>query len=411
MKVLLLTQILPYPPDAGPRIKTWHVLRHLIEMGHEVTLVTFIRPDEEPYIDDVRKLCKNLFTIPIYRSRIRDIKYFIQSNFTGRPFLVERDDVRAMRDMVKKQLSTNPVHIIHADQLTMTQFALDFQENFSANSIRPYRLFDAHNATWTVIDRMRQTSPWYLRPIFALETKRIKKFEGEIVKKFDHTCAVTEIDRTALLNSIEPKNVEQCRGKISVIPIAVDTQKYLPIQRQTNSYNILTLGTLHYPPNADGIRWFMRDIFPLIVQQIPEVTLTVVGKNPPQDFIQTAVGNSQIRVTGYVPDLDPYLQQSGVIVVPVRAGGGMRVRILEAFSRAIPVVTTTVGLEGIDASPGIDVLVEDDSEKFARAVVRVLKNPEIQNQLAKNSRMFVEKNYDWRAVLGKIDAIYASVSK
>jgi glycosyltransferase involved in cell wall biosynthesis len=113
-----------------------------------------------------------------------------------------------------------------------------------------------------------------------------------------------------------------------------------------------------------------------------------------------------IRVTGYVPDLNPYFEESALVVVPVRAGGGMRVRILETFARGVPIVTTTIGLEGIEAVPNIDVLVEDTPQSFADAVIRLLHDKTLQYTLAKNGRRLVEKKYDYRVVLGALNGIY-----
>ena len=168
--------------------------------------------------------------------------------------------------------------------------------------------------------------------------------------------------------------------KITVIPIAVDTKKLTPVKRELRSKNILTLGTLHYPPNADGIRWFANEVFPHILKRMPEVNLTIIGKNPPADFVQMAEDNPKsIRVTGYAPDLTPYFESASMLVIPVRAGGGIRVRILEGFARAMPVLTT-VGLEGNEAKPGIDVLVEDYALSFADAAIRLIEDEELQNQ-------------------------------
>ena len=186
-----------------------------------------------------------------------------------------------------------------------------------------------------------------------------------------------------------------------------------PINRVANSKNIVTLGTLHYPPNADGIRWFAQEVFPLVRSEIPDATLTIIGKNPPQDLLNLASQSSEaIKVTGYVPDLVPYFEKGGVLVVPVRAGGGMRVRILEAFSRSMPVVTTTIGLEGIDAQPDRDVLVRDTAPDFAQSVIDVLESSNLQDQLSRNGRTFVEKFYDWQIVLQKLSDVYSdSTSK
>jgi polysaccharide biosynthesis protein PslH len=199
--------------------------------------------------------------------------------------------------------------------------------------------------------------------------------------------------------------------RISVIPIAVDTHQIQPVPRAENSLNILTMGTLYYPPNADGIRWFIQQVFPLVRQKLPGAKLTIIGKGPPKDFWKLAADEtSGIVTTGFVPELDPYFAGSAVTVVPVRAGGGMRVRILEAFSRAAPVVTTTVGLEGIGACPGEDVLVADSPEDFARSLIDLLQDRELQQKLSTNGRQLVEEKYDWQVVLGELDRVYQDLS-
>jgi glycosyltransferase involved in cell wall biosynthesis len=295
----------------------------------------------------------------------------------------------------------------------MCQFAFPVKpdRDYWKNRNRPPRLiFDAHNAVWTIVERMGQNSNLFIKPVAALETKRLKHYEGQIVDHFDHTFAVTKQDRQALLQVKDAASVE-ADGSITVIPIAVDTLKLSPVKRVEGSRNILTLGTLHYPPNADGIRWFGREVFPLIQKKIPGTSLTIIGKNPPKDLLRLALQNPEsIQVTGYVPDLIPYMQQAGVVVIPVRAGGGMRVRILEAFSLSMPVVTTTIGLEGIEAAPGQDVLVEDTAPRFAEAVIRVLNNQSLQDRLGQNGRRCVEKKYDWQVVLQMLDEVYESIA-
>ena len=123
MHILFLTQIVPYPPDAGPKVKTWHVLRYLVQRGHQVTLATFCREEETPYLEKLQELCDDVIPIPIKRSRMADIVYWLKSHFTGRPFLIERDDLAAMRKAVDQAVSQDNIDIIHADQLSMAQFA------------------------------------------------------------------------------------------------------------------------------------------------------------------------------------------------------------------------------------------------------------------------------------------------
>jgi glycosyltransferase involved in cell wall biosynthesis len=151
----------------------------------------------------------------------------------------------------------------------------------------------------------------------------------------------------------------------------------------------------------------LNEVFPRIRESVPGVCVTIIGKNPPRDFIDLAVRHpTAIKVTGYVTDLRPYLSESSLMVVPVRAGGGMRVRILEAFAYAMPVVTTTRGLEGIQAEPDQDVLVADSPDDFADSVIHLLSDQGLQHQLSTNGRTLAESKYDWKITLRDLDSIY-----
>jgi glycosyltransferase involved in cell wall biosynthesis len=411
MHILFLTQILPYPPTSGPKVKTWHVLRYLAQQGHKITLVSFVRQEELPYLEDVKQVCATVHAVPLRRSRLRDIGFFLRSLVSTRPFLVERDDLSEMRSIVNKVVASEQVDVLHADQLTMTQFGFPLGQNGKKH---PALVFDAHNAVWTITERMQQNAPFFLKPPLWWETRQIKRYEGMVVSTFDATLAVAEPDRIALLDAVNSydRNHHNNAQAISVIPIAVDTCQIQPVPRQPESLNILTMGTLYYPPNADGIRWFLQEVYPLIRQTTPKVTLTIVGKNPPRDFVQLAEDpNSGVTVTGFVEELDPWFAQSALMVIPVRAGGGMRVRILEAFARAMPVVTTTVGLEGIQAQPGQDVLVSDTAGEFAWSVISLLRDKALQDKLASNGRQLVETKYDWQVVLGHLGQTYERIAQ
>jgi len=406
-KILFLTQIVPFPPDAGPKVKTYHVIRALVGQGHSVTLVSFVRPEEVLHIPALQEICEAVHTVPINRSRIADVGYMIRSYLTGRPFLIERDDLRPMQEMVNQLVKEDGFQFIHADQLTMVQFAIRGASAFPDK--KPKVIFDAHNAVWTIVKRMKENARFFLKPVLAMEAKRVKQYEGELLRTVDHVLAVTEIDQNLLEEAMHfsKSSGNDHVSPITVIPIAVDTQKLRTINRKVDSKNIVTLGTLHYPPNADGIRWFLNEAFPLVRKQIPGATLTIIGKNPPQDFIEQAEQNpGVIKVTGYVNDLVPYLEESALMVVPVRAGGGMRVRILEAFAYAMPVVTTTVGLEGIHGTPDHDVLVADTPADFANRTIELLRNPSLQEKLSTNGRELATSKYDWQAVLSAMRPIY-----
>ncbi|KAA3665254.1 MAG: glycosyltransferase [Chloroflexi bacterium] len=222
---------------------------------------------------------------------------------------------------------------------------------------------------------------------------------------------VIDPDRDALLEGVDQSQAARLAKRISSIPIAVDTIKLQPINRKPGSTNIMTMGSLHYPPNADGIRWFLQEVFPLVQKQMPYVTLTVIGKSPPADFIEMAnESNGAIEVTGFVDELTPYMERAALMVVPVRAGSGMRVRLLEAFARAMPAVTTTIGLEGITATHDKEILIADTPQTFADETIRVLQDENLQTRLAENGRFLAENKYDWQVALRQMDKVYAEAA-
>ncbi len=397
MQILLLTQIVPYPPDSGPKVKTYHVLRFLAERGHCVTLATFAREHERAHLDALRPYCAAIHAVPLRRSRAADAQAYARSLLTRTPFLVTRDAKREMQALVARLTRAQHFDVVHADQLTMGQFAL--------HAHGAQRVLDAHNAVWAIVERAAQTAQPPLKPLLRLEAQQLKRYEGKLCNQMDAVLAVSDVDRQMLVAA--GARTEH----IHVIPIAVDSHALQPVSHDATSTNVITLGTLFYPPNADGVRWFLRDVFPLILENHLAVTLTIVGPKPPNDLRQLAARHSpQVTLTGYVPDLTPYLERAALMVVPVRAASGMRVRILEALARGVPVVTTTMGVEGIDAVHGEHLLVADEPQAFARAVAQLLADPSLRQQLAYNGRRLIERRYDWQVVLPTLERVYQSLA-
>lgn len=396
MNILLLTQIVPYPPDSGPKVKTYHVLRYLAEQGHRVTLASFVRSHEQGHLEHLRSFCAAVHAVPMRRSRLADVRAYAGSLRSGLPFLVARDDRREMHELVRTLTSEQRFDIVHADQLTMGQFAL--------SAVSGKRVFDAHNAVWTIVERGQRTAMLPLKPVLGREARLLKTYEGWLCRQMDAVLAVSDVDKRLLVEAGAPPE------RFTIIPIAVDCATLAPVSRDPRSTGILTASTLFYPPNADGVRWFLHDVYPRVRQAAPAATLAIVGPRPPKDLVQAGVDKPDaVTVTGYVPDLVPYLEQAAVMIVPVRAASGMRVRILEALARGVPVVTTTTGVEGIDAVNGEHLLVADEPADVAAAVARVLREPELGARLAAAGRRLVEEKYDWRVALPALEAMYASL--
>lgn len=392
MKILLLTQVLPYPPDSGPKIKTYSLIRYLAAR-HEVTLVSFTRGDQSAQIAHLAQICKEIYPVPIERTRIQDVLALLRSLFTGRPWIILRDDRKSMREQVGSLLGAQHFDVVHADQLNMAQFVEAFPQF--------HRVLDAHNALWVLYKRMAETTS---NPIARLMVERewrlLKAYEGEIGRLFSSVMAVSEEDRAALIEAI---GVD---GKITTVPIAVDVEEITPVDRDPNARHILHIGTMFWPPNVDGILWFAKDVYPRIKDRLPDIAFDVIGARPPQSVLKLAASGNDIHVLGYVADPTSYLRQAGVMVVPLRFGGGIRVKILNALAQAMPIVSTSIGCEGIGVENGRHLLVADTPEEFANCVQRLLEDRSLAAELGRNGRELIETVYDYRTAYRPLDQVY-----
>ncbi|HEX5414449.1 MAG TPA: glycosyltransferase family 4 protein [Chloroflexota bacterium] len=397
MRILLLTQIVPYPPDSGPKIKTYNVLRYLAQR-HEIHLVSFARSAaEREHANALREYCRDITIVPLRRSRLRDVGYLARSLVRGRPFLIERDDSITMRQVIRRLLDDHDFDAVHADQLSMGQFAVDLPI--------PLRVLDEHNAVWTIVRRAASREGWGPRRLpAALEWRKLRRYEGEICRHFDRVTVVSDEDRAALVSA------SGTHLTTTTIPIAIDSQELSFQPRSPDARRILSVATMFYPPNVEGVYWFAREVFPLVQQATPGAQFDVVGSRPPRKIARLGSPESGINVTGYVADLEPILRRSAVLVVPVHSGSGLRVKILEAFARGIPVVSTRVGVEGIAARAGEHLLIADDPAGFAGAVSQVLHDRDLAARLARAGRDLVEARYDWRTALADLEVVYPRAS-
>jgi glycosyltransferase involved in cell wall biosynthesis len=280
-----------------------------------------------------------------------------------------------------------------ADQLNMAQYA---------ERVRGVlKILDAHNALWLLYQRLAEKMGFGLEKIlYERDWRLLRKYEGRIGREFDAVIAVSDEDRAAL---------EEVAGKLPgliVVPISVDTDEVLPITRNLDAEHILHIGTMFWAPNVDGILWFAREIYPLIQSQRPQVEFDVVGARPPEEVQALGDEDKHIHVTGYVQDPDPFYRRAGVMVVPLRAGGGMRVKILNALAQGLPIVTTTLGCEGIAVQNGQHLLIADRPEDFADAILRLLNNPTFAAQLGQRGRRLIETTYDYRLACRPLDQIF-----
>lgn len=406
-----MTQVLPYPLDAGPKVRAYHMLRSLARK-HEVTLVSFVRADDPPAATaHLAQICAGVHTVPIQRSTWRNVRAGVKGLLTGLPMVVARDEMAEMFALLRQQ-ARERYDVVHADQLSMAGYGQYTASATARAGYRPATVLDEHNAIYLLTQRMaaEATSP-AVRGLMRREARAFARYERSMCMRFDAIFGVTDEDRERLLALAGPDERADLAKRLTVVPICVDPDAVHAVRRRAGGPpTILHLGTMFWPPNVQGVLWFAREVLPRIRRAVPAARFVIAGKQPPAEVV--ALGKDPgIDVTGYVADPTPYLAAADAFIVPVHAGGGMRVKILDGWLWGLPVVSTAVGAEGIVTNPGEDILLTPDgnAKAFADAVVRVLTDPALNATLRCTGRAAVEARYGWQAVYGRVDAAYAQL--
>jgi glycosyltransferase involved in cell wall biosynthesis len=381
------------------------MLQHLAQ-NHDVTLVSFIRPDDPlEAVAHLEQCCSAVYPVPMRRSAWRNLRAGIKGLLTGLPMVVVRDDVREMKETLRQLMQTEVYDVVHADQLSMAgygQLAVSLSQ-----AHRPRTLLDEHNAIYVLTRRMADTERrWLRRQVITREAEAFARYEAEMCRIYDALFTVIPEDQDHLLKLLPAEEQPDVASKFTVIPICVDPDEEPPVvHRQGQPPTLLALGTMFWPPNIEGVLWFAAEVLPLVRAEVPDARFVVVGKNPPKE-VEALAEDPNVEVTGYVADVTPYLEAADVFVVPLHAGSGMRVKILDAWLWGLPVVTTPIGAEGIEVLDGDNILLADEPASFARATVRLLTDKGLNDKLRKHGRAWVTRRYGWQEVYKKVDEAY-----
>ncbi len=399
MKILFLAFEVPYPLDRGGRIKTFHYLKALTR-HHQVSLVALTRTQ-----DCVTKLeylrselaLEEVHGIHIDLARLRKARLALTSLLQTKPFVISLYDSAEGKHLVERLLNGNHFDLVYADHLHTAQYV--------PMETRALTLLDQHNVETMVLQRFADTQSWKPLQWFARrEHYKMSRYEPKMCRQFDAIWVTTEVDRELIAPWLLP------RQHIKVLPIGVDTDYFQPDGRKRDPHTLISVGTLSWPPNADGVLWFYNEVYLLIKKQIPNIQFVIVGANPPS-AIQKLAEDPSVKVTGWVNDIRPYMARSTMMIVPLRGGSGMRVKILNALAMGLPVVSTSVGCEGIDVTSGDDILIADDVKTLVQRIVTLFQDQQLQQTLSKNGVRLIQERYSWKALYSQVEASVAAISK
>jgi glycosyltransferase involved in cell wall biosynthesis len=386
------------PVDTGGKIRTYNLLKELARQ-HEVTLLSYYGgPRDTAYDDALRAefaLAEPLsgcwpLSLPGLGAK------YVRWLPTTTPFAVGKFTAQAVRSRIVAACANARFDVAICDFLAPTA-------NFPASLPVPTVLFQ-HNVESALWARQAQHERSALkRPIYRLEAHRMAGYEAEAVRRFDHVIAVSEHDRALMSRWVDAAH-------ISVTPTGVNLAQFRNAAPDPGAAAplVVFVGSMDWGPNEDGMLWFHRDVWPRVVAAMPSARLRIVGRHPPPAITQLA--GDAIEVTGTVPSVIEHLHAAAVVIVPLRIGGGTRLKVYEAMAARRPVVATTIGAEGLDYRAGEDILIADAPGDFADAVIGLLRDPARRSGvgLAAERRAAI---YDWPNVVGSFAATLRGVRR
>jgi len=395
VRILFVSMELPFPPDTGGRIRVFNLLR-LLGRTHEVHLLSLTPSrDEARCALETPAFLASLGTVQLpLRSKVGHVPGIARRLVAGLPMDTHFYAVPELRGKIARTLSHRRFDIV---QFEHSYMACHLGAVPPESSIRTVVDFvDIESSRLARSLRVEGRPYWRLRHL--LNWLPMQRWERHITRSADMCLVTSTVDMSSLVAHTGADNV-------LVVPNGVDCGALKPLEWQGTERDILFVGTFGYPPNVDGALYFAREVLPAVVNQVGDVRCTFVGATPPTALTRLAA-EFPIRMTGRVDDVRPYYQRSAVCVVPLRAGGGTRLKILEAMALGRPVVSTSVGCEGLGATDGVNIMVADSPSDFAAATSKLLLDRELRLRVAHNARRFVESRYTWDSIAAALSSAY-----
>lgn len=396
MRLLLLSPFLPSQgsPHGGGRV-LFEMIGHLAER-HEIGLLSFFHPEDTPEaISHLEGLCASVRTVP------RDIFHIppalrIANAFSATPaWHVQtscRDMVRALR------------HVLRESRFDAVQVELVGMAHYVRQIDHPCVVLNSYEAfgrSW--LHKAVEQGWGPLTPYLLWDFARLARREARLLRAFRGVLAFSPEDRAYYLSKSPGARVHTWSPGIELPAPAPDADGDV----EGNDARLLFVGAFLHPPNIRGIRYFCKQVLPRILERVPRATLDIVGPDPPAS-VQVLEG-PRVRVHGYVDDLAPFRRGRPVMIVPILRGGGIRIKLLEALARGLPVVSTSAGAEGVEGRSGEHLFLADDPADFARCVVTLLADPDLRDRMGRSGRALVESRHSWPRAVRRLEALYEEI--
>jgi len=388
LRILWLKTELLHPVDKGGKIRTFHMLKEL-KREHHITYLTLDDGSGAPDAEErATEYCHELVRVE-HRTRAKFSAGFygeLAANLVSPlPYFMKKYKSAGMRREIERLAASGQFDVLVCDFL---QPGVNLPPRLPLATV----LFQ-HNVEAMIWKRHYevQTNPLKKSYLYG-QWRKSHAYERAACRRFDHVVAVSAEDRETMERAYGLKSV-------SDVPTGVDTEFFRPRgEERREPHNLVFTGSMDWLPNEDAIQFFTREIMPRIRERVPGATLTVVGRNPYASLVELGKRDSSIIVTGRVEDVRPYMERAAAYIVPMRVGGGTRLKIYEAMAMEKPIVSTTVGAEGLPVANGRELLLADTAKDFAASVVRVLTDEAEARELGARAAVAVREKFSWDKV-------------
>lgn len=393
MNILIVANQLPFPLVDASKKSVYYPIKHLSERGHRVHLVCPLERDAERDCEEVRNVC--ILDGIVSPKRLKPWR-LVSSIFESTPYEISRFHNAEMMRKVRSISRDGKFDLLHVEGIHPAFYGLQMKEETGIPTVM--RMQNVH---WVNLERMigQFVNPLknaYLR----YEAPKVRRYEAGQCGKFDRCLTISQRDTEVLL-------AQNPIARCTVVPLGVDVSEFSAEEVNQAPCSVLWMGALRWIPNQDSFWWFYREIVPLIVRKFPDVTINVIGSNPPKAILH--LRHTNVRVLGFVPDPKEIMRRSQVCVVPLRAGSGVRLKLLEMMAMRKAVVSTSVGCEGLEVVDGEHLLVADNPATFADAVARLLGDPVCRAFLGGNGHAHVRNHFSWDRIVSQYERAYLDV--
>ena len=395
MRILWISHFLLYPETGyGALQRSRNLLLELCK-HHDIYLICLFREADKSLVKnldlaeiDLKKHCKNVFFVPHKISNISKIYFILKSIFAKFPYSVSIYCSKYLKNDVLRFISDENIDLIHSDTLGMIEPILD---RISAIKVLNHHDIESHK----MYRRYKNEENLAKRLFFWNENKCLEKYEKKYYKKYDMNIVVSEMDY---------KRLNEIMGKWNIHAIIVENGvdcDYFAFHARKNCHEeLIFTGALDYYPNDKSMLFFCSDVWPILKKKYPKLKFSIIGKNPSKSLMSLVKSSRDIKMLGYVDDVRPHIKRAKVFVCPIKEGGGTRIKILDAFSQGVPVVSTYIGAEGLDAVNGKHLLIADTPSEFVERISDLLDNDVLSEKISRDARKFVEEKYSYK-YLGK----------